>query len=89
MHASTPERRLGHYTLLRKLGQGGMGEVHLASDSRLERNVAIKLLPEDLRADPERRAAMGGAARGRVTRDYPEREYIAVQRRPPARHGIT
>ena len=42
--------RLGPYTLLSKLGQGGMGEVHLALDSRLDRKVAIKLLPEGTRS---------------------------------------
>lgn len=71
MHLPTPERRLGHYTLLRKLGQGGMGEVHLASDSRLERKVAIKLLPEELRADPERRARFLREARAVAQLSHP------------------
>jgi Tol biopolymer transport system component len=46
--------RLGPYEVLSSLGEGGMGEVYLARDSRLERQVAIKVLPADVAEDPER-----------------------------------
>ena len=46
---------LGHYTVLKPLGAGGMGEVYLAEDARLKRRVAIKILPAALSVDPDRR----------------------------------
>ena len=49
-------KTLLHYHILKKLGQGGMGEVYLAEDTRLKRQVAIKVLPESLRENPERLA---------------------------------
>src|SRR5215467_4510288 len=48
--------RLGPYEVLAPLGAGGMGEVYRATDTRLKRQVAIKILPADLGADPARLA---------------------------------
>jgi len=49
-------KRLAHYEIIKSLGRGGMGEVFLARDEKLGREVALKLLPEALKSDPERRA---------------------------------
>ena len=56
MAALAPGTRLGPYEILAAIGAGGMGEVYRAKDSRLGREVAIKVLPEHLSAQPEVRA---------------------------------
>ena len=52
----TEGTKLGSYEILGSLGSGGMGEVYRARDTRLKRDVAIKVLPEALSHDPERLA---------------------------------
>ncbi len=48
--------RLGPYAVTAKIGEGGMGEVYQATDTKLKRQVALKILPEAFSADPERLA---------------------------------
>ena len=48
-----PGTRLGPYEIQSAIGAGGTGEVHKARDTRLDRVVAIKILPEHVAADPE------------------------------------
>src|SRR6202158_1101281 len=51
----SPSVRLGPYEILSPIGAGGMGEVYRARDTRLDRTVAIKVLPEHLSSHPELR----------------------------------
>ena len=54
--ALSPGTKLGPYEIVTPLGAGGMGEVYRARDKRLERTVAIKILPQHLSSNPELRA---------------------------------
>ena len=51
--ALAPGVRLGPYEIVSALGAGGMGEVYKALDTRLDRTVAIKVLPEHVASNPE------------------------------------
>jgi serine/threonine protein kinase len=63
--------RLGPYEILTPLGAGGMGEVYKARDTRLERTVAIKVLPADVSSDPDLRARFEREARAIAALDHP------------------
>ena len=52
----SPGSRLGSYEVTAKIGQGGMGEVYRARDTKLDRDVALKVLPDLFADDPERLA---------------------------------
>ena len=56
--ALTAGTKLGPYEILAPLGAGGMGEVYRAKDTRLDRTVAIKVLPAHLSSDPELKQRM-------------------------------
>jgi serine/threonine-protein kinase len=63
--------RLGPYEVLTPLGAGGMGEVYRARDTRLNREVALKVLPEAFAADPERMARFEREARVLAALNHP------------------
>src|ERR1700678_2675833 len=63
--------RLGPYEILAPIGAGGMGEVWKARDTRLKRSVAIKVLPEDLGASPERRQRFEQEAKAIAALNHP------------------
>ena len=50
--------RLGHYHVTALIGEGGMGQVYQATDTRLDRTVATKVLPEHVAADPDLKQRM-------------------------------
>src|SRR5579862_8111357 len=63
--------RLGPYEIVTPLGAGGMGEVYRARDTRLDRTVAIKILPTELANDPDLRARFEREARAIAALDHP------------------
>ncbi|MHC4976330.1 MAG: serine/threonine-protein kinase, partial [Planctomycetota bacterium] len=66
-----PGSSIGPYTIDREIGRGGMGVVYLARDTRLDRDVAIKSLPEHLASDPERLARFEREAKVLATLNHP------------------
>ena len=63
--------KLGHYTILAPIGAGGMGEVFRAHDPRLDRDVAIKVLPAAMARDPDRLARFQREARSVAALNHP------------------
>jgi serine/threonine protein kinase/Tol biopolymer transport system component len=64
-------RKVGPYEILGLIGAGGMGEVYKARDTRLDRTVALKILPAELSTDPERRARFEREARAIASLSHP------------------
>ena len=71
-----PGSRIAHYRVVSRLGEGGMGAVYLADDTRLGRHVALKVLPASLAADPERMRRFVQEARLASALTHPNVAYI-------------
>src|SRR6266536_3067499 len=65
------EQTIAHYRITAKLGEGGMGEVWRATDTKLNREVAIKVLPESFAADPDRLARFTREAQVLASLNHP------------------
>ena len=64
-------RRIGPYEVVSPVGAGGMGEVYRAHDSRLRRDVALKVLPADRSSDPDRLRRVEREARAVAALNHP------------------
>jgi eukaryotic-like serine/threonine-protein kinase len=64
-------RTLAHYHIVSSLGAGGMGEVYRATDTKLQRDVALKVLPPDTAADPDRLSRFQREARAVAALNHP------------------
>ncbi len=62
---------IAHYTITEKIGQGGMGEVYRATDTKLKRDVALKVLPESFTQDPQRMARFTREAQVLASLNHP------------------
>src|ERR1044071_275155 len=70
MSTGAPQE-IAHYRITAKLGEGGMGAVYRATDTRLGRDVALKLLPAALAADPDRSARFRREAQVLASLNHP------------------
>ena len=80
---------IGHYVVVEKLGAGGMGEVYRARDKKLGREVALKLLPPELAADPDRRRRLMHEARAVASLNHPNIVTIYSFEEADGQHFLT
>jgi len=72
----TPQQTIAHYRITGKPGEGGMGEVYRATDTKLGRDVALKILPESFAQDPERMARFEREAKVLASLNHPNIAHI-------------
>ena len=71
-----PGTTLGPYQVTAKIGEGGMGEVHRARDTKLDRDVALKVLPQAFTDDPDRLARFEREAKVLASLNHPNIGHI-------------
>ncbi len=67
----TPGTTLGPYEVIAEIGKGGMGEVYRARDTKLDRDVALKVLPQAFTEDPDRLARFEREAKVLASQNHP------------------
>src|SRR6266478_9846115 len=67
----SPPSTIAHYRITGKLGEGGMGAVYRATDTKLNREVAVKVLPESFASDPDRMARFTREAQVLASLNHP------------------
>ena len=81
----SPGTRLGVYDVTAQIGQGGMGEVYRARDTKLNRDVALKVLPDAFASDPDRLARFQREAQVLASLSHPNIAQIhGLSSRPPS-----
>lgn len=71
-----PDTNLSHYRIISKIGAGGMGEVYLAQDTKLDRKVALKILPVELAANQDRMRRFVQEAKAAAALNHPNIAHI-------------
>src|SRR5881409_172486 len=74
--AFSPGAKLGHYEIRSQLGAGGMGEVYLAQDTKLDRKVALKILPGEVASDHERMRRFTQEAKAAAALNHPNIAHV-------------
>ena len=72
----SPGTKLGHYEILKRLGAGGMGEVYLAQDTKLDRKVALKILPSEVAMDSDRMRRFVQEAKASAALNHPNIAHV-------------
>ncbi len=80
----SPGTTLGPYQVTAKIGEGGMGEVYQARDTKLDRDVALKVLPEAFTSDPDRLARFEREAKVLASLNHPNIGAFTAWKRPRA-----